>query len=253
MGGGAYWKLSPRAKETALAYWQDRVKPNFRGSYDDDFADVEYFIHLAGATDDPEVPIKDGFFLMSSKDMNDIFNPVVCKIVNLVGDQTKAITKQGLSIKAIMLAGGFGASPYVFHRLQRQYPGSTIIQPPDGWSAVVKSAVHYGLEGNTIECRIARRHYGVLHNVLFDPKVHSDDDPCKFWDDLEETYRTSSVRENEPIRVGYWRGVRADKAASFVFHDTMYFCVDEDAPAIRNKGNVFKLCELESDLSQIPK
>ncbi|KAL4960015.1 Hsp70 family protein [Aspergillus stella-maris] len=258
MGGGAYWKLSPKAKATAITYWQDRVKPNFTGSYDDDFADVEYFIPVAGATDDPKVPIKDGFFLMSSKDMKDIFDPVVGKIEDLLEEQTTAITKQELPIKAIVLVGGFGASPYLFHRLQEKFSKLAIIQPPDG------GAVHHGLEGNKINSRFARRHYGIRFRAPFDPEIDSADDPNKIWDDLEEKWwignqmewyisKSSKISENEPIRLGWHTSRRVDDAAQLVFHIQMYFSLEGDAPDVYNEKRVFTLCEVEADLDQIPK
>lgn len=60
--GRRYAILPQKAKEAALLYWQDRVKPNFTGRFDNDFADVDYFVPIPGAKDDPTIPIEDGFF-----------------------------------------------------------------------------------------------------------------------------------------------------------------------------------------------
>lgn len=62
MKADQYGELPLKAKEAAMSYWQDRVKPNFIGSFDDDFADVDTFIPIPGVPDDPEIPIEDGCF-----------------------------------------------------------------------------------------------------------------------------------------------------------------------------------------------
>lgn len=59
--GSHYASMSPKSREAALIYWQERVKPNFAGQFDEDFADVDYFIPLPGVQDDPSIPIEDGF------------------------------------------------------------------------------------------------------------------------------------------------------------------------------------------------
>ncbi|KAL4775878.1 hypothetical protein BDW60DRAFT_176989 [Aspergillus nidulans var. acristatus] len=65
MGIKAYDALPFKSKEAAITYWQKRVKPNFTGQFDDEFGEVEYFVPIAGAADDPSVPIEDGFFILS--------------------------------------------------------------------------------------------------------------------------------------------------------------------------------------------
>ncbi|KAL4812725.1 hypothetical protein BDW67DRAFT_188408 [Aspergillus spinulosporus] len=56
----AYDAVSLNSKEAAITYWQERVKPNFIGQFDNEFGQVEYFIPIAGAADDHSVPVEDG-------------------------------------------------------------------------------------------------------------------------------------------------------------------------------------------------
>lgn len=65
MGKKAYRALSRKSRETAMTFWRERVKPNFMGDYDEDFGEVEHFIPVAGAANDPGVPIEGGFFVLS--------------------------------------------------------------------------------------------------------------------------------------------------------------------------------------------
>ncbi|PIG88527.1 Hsp70 family chaperone [Aspergillus arachidicola] len=159
--GVNYATLSSKSKEAALSYWQDRVKPNYTGKLDNDYADVDYFIPLPGVADDLTIPIEDGFFQLSSDDVEDIFEPIIHDVEELITEQVASITKRGFVTEAIVLVGGFGSSEYLLRRLQKENPTVTVLQPPNAWSAVVSGAVHRGLGGNQIERRVARRHYGI--------------------------------------------------------------------------------------------
>ncbi|KAL5001046.1 hypothetical protein BDV10DRAFT_161271 [Aspergillus recurvatus] len=262
MGPEAYDALSPKSKEAAVTYWQERVKPNFTGQFDDEFGEVEYFIPVAGAADNPSIPIEDGFFMLSREDVEDIFEPIISKIEELTAQQISAVLERGFRVQTILLVGGFGASEYLYYRLKKENPGATIMQPPNGWSAVVSGAVHRGLEGNKVESRIARRHYGINHSTHFRPGRHSDDDPYKEWDPLEEVYKvnrrmkwyikkSSTMAEQQPIKMHFYRNVEVGNPDLLVFDDVLSFCNEEAAPDVRNR-RVMELCRLEADLRKIP-
>ncbi|KAL2824383.1 hypothetical protein BDW59DRAFT_180259 [Aspergillus cavernicola] len=260
MGTKIYDALSRMSKEVAVTYWQDRVKPNFSGQYDDEFADVDYFIPVPGAKDDPAIPIEDGFFEMSSEDIEKIFKPIVQDVKDLIDAQVEGIGKLRLSPKAIILVGGFGSSEYLFHQLQTANPNVTVLQPPNGWSAVVSGAVHRGLEGNRVDSRIARRHYGISCATEYDPAIHNKGD--RYWDHLDEQYRvdgrmvwyikkSSKISENTPVRMAYFCKMQGNSPDDFIIRGRLYFCNDEEAPNYKNKRTL-RLCELEADLRQIP-
>ncbi|KAL4861100.1 hypothetical protein BDV12DRAFT_204359 [Aspergillus spectabilis] len=241
IGFDNYRALSKKSKEAAVLYWQDRVKTNFAGKFDDDFVEVDYYIPVPGAKDDPKIPIEDGFVQLTSNDIEGIFDPIVQD--------------------TILLVGGFGASDYLFHRLQKANPSMIILQPPNGWSAVVSGAVNNGLEGNKVESRVARRNYGVDYRTTYDPNHHKED--MKNWDSLEEVYEVdnqmrwyikkhSDISEHKPIRMDFYRNIKVTDIDKMIFHDTLLFCNDEDAPDIKN-ARIMKLCEQEANLSQIPK
>ncbi|KAL5342492.1 hypothetical protein BJX70DRAFT_394709 [Aspergillus crustosus] len=262
MGGKAYDSLSRKSREATVTYWQDKVKPNFTGKYDEDFSDVEYFIPVAGAVDDPAVPIEDGFFLLTSEDTETIFDPIVDEVEELVAQQISGVNVAGLSTQAIILVGGFGASAYLFHRLSQAHPGVKVLQPPNGWSAVVSGAVQRGLAGNEVESRIARRNYGVACQREYSLTEDGEDCVGKQWDELTEKYyvigqmkwyigRGSKITENEPIRMHFFRTVRVGDADGLVFRRPLQFSNDEHPPQVMDK-RVMRLCELESDLRKIP-
>ncbi|RDW83641.1 Hsp70 family protein [Aspergillus mulundensis] len=283
MGLEKYDALKHKSKEAAMTYWQERVKPNFTGHFDDEFGEMEYFIPVAGAEDDESIPIEDGFFMMSSEDVESIFEPIILQIEQLVAQQIAAVGKE--PCKTLLLVGGFGASEYLYHRLRTANPGLAILQPPNGWSAIVSGAVHRGLEGNKVESRIARRNYGVECHIKFVPSIHRPDDPTKRWDPLEQTYRvsgmdwyiekvrripdmpepptptsqeahcisyqSSKVSENKPIRMGFYSSISVQRHKRNVFRIPLYFSHDDVAPR-QMTPETMKLCELEADLRVIP-
>ncbi|PYI35839.1 putative Hsp70 family chaperone [Aspergillus indologenus CBS 114.80] len=234
MGPKGYAALSDKAKEAALHYWQDRVKPNFAGKYDEDFADVDYFIPVPGALDDHLASIEDGFLYLTSEDVTSIFDPIVKEVESLVAEQIEGIKEKKLHPKAIILVGGFGASRFLFHRLQEACPSVLVMQPPDAWSAVVCGAVHRGLDGNQVESRIACRHYGVEIRI---PYVEGQDNPDrKVWCPLEEQYYIyDSMR-------WYIKKVLAK----------LLFCNNDTAPDFKD-NHTMQLCTLKADLSTIPR
>ncbi|KAH2138959.1 hypothetical protein KXV68_008299, partial [Aspergillus fumigatus] len=211
-------------------------------------------------SDDPTVPIEDGFFHLSSDDVERIFDPIVCDVEELIAGQVASITRVGLSIEAIILVGGFGSSEYLFRRVQKQYPTIKVLQPPDAWSAVVSGAVQRGLEGNRVECRIARRNYGVEFRTDWNPITHGAQN--RIWDRLEERYlghqmrwyikKSSEIREDQPIKMDFYRTIEVRNAKTDMSGTvTLYFYNDGNPPDVRN-SRILQLCVLEYDLSQIP-
>ncbi|RAQ55593.1 Hsp70 family chaperone [Aspergillus flavus] len=256
-----YATLSSKSKEAALSYWQDRVKPNYTGKYDNDYADIDYFIPLPGVADNPKIPIEDGFFQLSSDDVEDIFEPIVHDVEELIAEQVAGITKLGFVTKAIVLVGGFASSIYLLRRLQKKNPAVTVLQPPNAWSAVVSGAVYRGLEGNQVECRVARRHYGIEFSAGYIPYTHNAEDA--YWDPLEERYKvnrmtwylqkSSKICENDPIKMDFYHTVRVKDAKEALSYSVdLHICNDTHAPEVKN-NRTMRLCTLHSHLGKIPR
>jgi Mg2+/citrate symporter len=68
---------------------------------------------------------------LSRSQVQGIFDPVVQDVINLVQQQVRKIKLAGISIRAILLVGGFGGCEYLFRRLCKANPKITIMQPPD--------------------------------------------------------------------------------------------------------------------------
>jgi molecular chaperone DnaK (HSP70) len=111
--------------------------------------------------------------------MQEIFEPIMEKVVKLVKGQIKATNKE---IRAVLLVGGFGQNNYLKECLRTALgPSVEVLQPPNAWTAVVRGAVMRGLANANaslasvkMESRAARKHYGLQLNVRFKISEHDD-------------------------------------------------------------------------------
>jgi serine/threonine-protein kinase ATR len=123
-----------------------------------------------------------------------VFEPIMKDIICLIEEQ---LTMAGGNISAVILVGGFGQSQYLKNRIREAVKKSTpVLQPGDGWAAVVKGAVLHGLGQHVnlasspkIVSRVARGSYGTCLMTKYDPKQH----------DPREAYKTSIPSRSAPI------------------------------------------------------
>lgn len=140
---------------------------------------VGYPIPVPGLAANEKLGIRRGRMNIKSAEIKGIFDPVVDKIIKLVGNQILA-TK--LRVKAVLLVGGFGQNNYLKERLRNSFSPIEVLQPPNAWTAVVRGAVMMGLAQSnpslslvSVVSRVARKHYGISLYVLFDEDVHDFD------------------------------------------------------------------------------
>ncbi|KAJ5365517.1 hypothetical protein N7517_008403 [Penicillium concentricum] len=242
-------------------YWQDYIKPGYTGPLDDDdMCEPGYWIPVPGVSGILNVELSEGHLYLDRDQVKGIFDPIIEQIENLVVEQRTSVKAAGHTTKAIILVGGLGASGYLFKRLQAASDGIQIMQPPNAWSAVARGAVIRGQEGNQVERRIARCSYGINVSVKFDPKKHPADQNLE-WCPYEEQWKArnrmtwyirkgESLTESEPIRMTFYHVVDID--SHMVFNEQLKFCQEATAPKVMN-SSVVQLCELQADLSRVPK
>lgn len=127
---------------------------------------------------DTSLGIKRNRYTMPQEEMKTkIFDPIMMDIVGLVQEQ---IAMAGDDVTAVVLVGGFGQSHYLKSRIKKEIaPRTQVVQPEDGWAAVVKGAVihglsQYGSSSATVEVasRVARRSYGTCLLAKYDMMRH---------------------------------------------------------------------------------
>ena len=115
---------------------------------------------------------------MTGAELKKIFDPVVDEVVALVRGQIEATQKK---VKAVLMVGGFGQSAYLRESLRAAVdPGVEVMQPPNGWTAVVRGALMKGLshlepdtERVRVASRSARNHYGTEIMSKYDSSKHA--------------------------------------------------------------------------------
>ncbi|CZT47209.1 related to hsp70 protein [Rhynchosporium secalis] len=129
-----------------------------------------------GLDDDRNLGIRRARFVIESADLNAVFEPVVLSIVQLIQAQIEECRGD---VTAILLVGGFGQNIYLKSRIEAAVDPIKVLQPANGWTAVVRGAVMMGLTRSDsalttvgIVSRAARKHYGLELEVRFNASKH---------------------------------------------------------------------------------
>lgn len=156
----------------AMADFENSAKRKFTGE------EKDVIIRVTGLADNVAKKIKRQRMTISSSTVKALFEPIISSITTLVLNQLK----QTKTAKAVILVGGFGQSPYLRKCLE-QVVGNTVevLQPPYGWTAVVRGALIKALNEEipsisriAIASRVSRKAYGMMIDVPFDPEVHEE-------------------------------------------------------------------------------
>ncbi|KAI9707855.1 MAG: hypothetical protein M1820_004461 [Bogoriella megaspora] len=271
----------PKTWMMGLKYFEEFVKRNFST---EPGAMGEVNVPFPGLPDDEEAGLDSGFLVMTPEQVQDIFEPVIKEVVELVEGQVEGIRKKGGAVKGIVLVGGFGQSNYLYQRLKAHFnsgppPPYTerpthaaaaaadaqahktveVMQPLYAWTAVVRGAVLRGLEGSMVVSRRSRWHYGTSYATVFDEAKHSVTD--RYWSPLWERWMVSDrmqfhiakgtpISPDQPISFHYTRNFRPNQ--SLVVEDDLIACADDVPPDAYTPG-LINVCTLTTDLNAVPK
>ncbi|RAL01421.1 Hsp70 family protein [Aspergillus ibericus CBS 121593] len=247
-------KIPDKAREIALRFWQDNIKPNFAN--DPDFLEEIHFVPLPGVKDCSKIGLQDGFLQMDGTQIKAIFDPIVGEVQTLVCDQVTKARASGTSVKAILLVGGFGSSEYLYQCIQKAHDPIIVMQPPNSPSG----AVRHGIEDNQVGKRIARRHYGILYRSCCPEYLVRYPVAARTWCTFKEKWyvhnlmrwyiqKGEELLENQPIRMTFERVLPYGREP--IFYDRLYLCGNYEAPERLNDETVW-VCEMKSDLRGIP-
>ncbi|RDA91201.1 hypothetical protein CP533_4836 [Ophiocordyceps camponoti-saundersi (nom. inval.)] len=136
-------------------------------------------------------------FTISQEDMTSrIFDPIIKDVVCLIREQ---IAMAGNEIAAVVLVGGFGQSRHLKSQVRDAVPaGIKVLQPENGWIAVVKGAAIHGLgqcqptlAEVEVASRVARRSYGTCLLAKYDMMRHNPREA--FWSQKEGEMVTTEM------------------------------------------------------------
>jgi hypothetical protein len=155
----------------ALSRFETELKRSWDGTKN------QVLIPVPGLNNDRALHIVRAKLAVPADRMNVIFDQVVDEIIPLLQEQ---ITRTGKAVKAVLLVGGFGQSPYLRDAIKKVVaPNIQVLQPVKGWSAVVQGALLQGLRIHApgysrvqVSSRKARRCYGCTATVPFVRREH---------------------------------------------------------------------------------
>ncbi|CAM6113809.1 unnamed protein product [Calypogeia fissa] len=172
-----------------LQSWWETIKFSFDGNMLFDY-ELELPAKLARAWEEDDAPeggsgwsnrvdVCYDAIELTLEDMLSIFDPVVDNILDLINDELIP------DLKAMMVVGGFSASPYLIKRIKEAYsqrlaPGA-IIFPKEPGSAICCGAVAFGVGGSAlVMSRVSKKTYGINTSRPF---RQGDPEHLKFVDD----------------------------------------------------------------------
>lgn len=204
---------------------------------------------------------------MTGAQVSKIFEPVVQEIVTLVRGQ---IAATGKKVNAVLMVGGFGQNAYLRETIRASIDRNIeVMQPPNGWTAVVRGALMKGLsqlEPTTarvkVTSRTARKHYGTEIMNKYDKIKHTKS--TAFWDEYDGELKVydmswfitkgSTVNEDQSFTKHYHKVWRvSDGPRQSVVQDVLMYADPHNtgAPIYKDSG-VKHLARLTADLSCIP-
>ncbi|PLB48097.1 actin-like ATPase domain-containing protein [Aspergillus steynii IBT 23096] len=243
----------------AMDRFETAVKRGFDGNPEELFN-----ITVPGIPDNEIFGVKRGRLQMTGSEMSQLFLPVLGEIINLAKKQVQISKKE---VKAIILVGGFGQSPYLQKLLRDSLPEIEILVPSDGWTAVVRGALRKTLGEMSssapqirIESRKARKHYGLLIRTDFDRAVH--DRNKKYWHEFEGNYvidvmewfikKGESIKEAKPVITKWCKHQRVSEGPFDSIHVTLYE-LDTDTSSLYFNRQTKRHAVLNPQLDKIQK
>ncbi|QDS74479.1 hypothetical protein FKW77_006828 [Venturia effusa] len=210
---------------------------------------IPFDVRFAGP---PEYDRKTRSMMITDETMKSFFQKPVENILGLLQDQLDA-AGQAISerewevvpkVETVVLAGGFGTSPYVRQCVQDWCDSNDLqmLHTDEPRSATLQGAVLWSLDPFKVTSRKARRHYGFSRDEPFDENF---DDPERKIEKGQE------VPEDEPITRD--SSMTGWASAPDTFQDRIeLYCSDADiAPRYKQEANFVGYMEV--DFSRIPR
>ncbi|KAI9321736.1 hypothetical protein BX666DRAFT_2017543 [Dichotomocladium elegans] len=239
------------AFETMMDTFVDLIKPQFDG-VDDQFISLPASMNLDSLTN-PAIGLEDGTLCISAAELKqDVFEPVIREVLALIEDQLI----KAESLQAIFLVGGFGASNYLYERVQEEFSKRVglVAVPPRCELAVVRGAVFFGLNPRVVTTRIPRYWYGIDTTTTFEEGI---DPPSYKIIRADGSVRCDNrfsvyVRRGEPLDID--NCVSKDFFAYYPHHTTctLYAADTDEQPRYTTSPGVRKVANFTIPMPPLP-
>ncbi|KAL2869219.1 Hsp70 family protein [Aspergillus lucknowensis] len=224
-----------------------------------------YVIPVPGLANNAQLGVRRGKVTIAPEEMHTIFEPVILKVIRYVQDQIAACESE-VSIKAVLLVGGFGQNSYLKERMREALKSVEVLQPPNAWTAVVRGAVMMGLSRTKglssvdVVSRKARKHYGIQLHAQFNPAKH--DISQKYWCSRLGFFRAPemvwfvtkglAIEENKPIPIDFNQDYLVSDGKPQVLYMDIYADAELSKAPVHKANSTKVLVTLKANLSGIP-
>ncbi|KAI5302178.1 hypothetical protein KEM56_000946, partial [Ascosphaera pollenicola] len=237
-----------------VSYFDSTIKGNFLDSGRSFACDVGV------ETDYPAADIEEGYMNFSNDEILACFEPIVQQILDLVKNQIEMVQAQQKSLTNILLIGGFGASEYLYQKIQDAVPpkySKKVVRPMEAVSAIVRGAVTAGVTERLITSRVARKHYLLATLEPFVEGTHKEEFRIPSVDgrDRCRNCRQIYVQKGDRLYAGkrkvipFFRLVQS--GANLVYEDILYVCELDEVPQYISDPGIKEYVTLTSDLSKM--
>lgn len=171
---------------------------------------------------------------MSADEARNLFIRVVDKIISQMERCFDEVSKMGSqrAISLILMVGGFSESKFVQEKIKERFEGNggvRVLIPEESGLAVLKGAVVFGRQPESIVSRKLRYTYGAEITPPFDPSKHDENKRTKDGKRCNNVFRAFMERGTE---------FQQGQALSTIYHTTTpfqktiglkIFCTEQDA------------------------
>lgn len=125
---------------------------------------------IKGSIYNKDIDVERGRLAISAEKFRSFFKRTIQGILTHV--KTILNKRECRDVKYILMVGGFSESPLVKDELQSNFPDKKIINPVDAGLSVLKGAIIYGFNTETVTARASPLTYGISLYDSFNEKKH---------------------------------------------------------------------------------
>ncbi|CAC5406525.1 unnamed protein product [Mytilus coruscus] len=161
-------------------------------------------------------------------------------IENILAELKKLVQKEELrDVKTLLVVGGHSESPVLINALNENFSNLDIVVPKHPSLAILKGAVLYGFESETITCRVMQYTYGIAMQRPFIPGVDPESKKKNLVNGLvdnvfdKHTERGQTVNAGEFLKEHDYVPVRQDQVA---VHYEFYATENKNPKYVTDEG-----------------
>ncbi|XP_063400711.1 heat shock 70 kDa protein 12A-like isoform X1 [Mytilus trossulus] len=175
-----YFEIMKEFERKKISYTGERGRERMRFSYLVDYykqlKEVEITETLKATQFKDTVQFERDKASLKKELFKSFYDKPVAFIVDYLRDLLgkKSINTEDNPINTILAVGGFSKSQVLMNEIKSTFPDLAIVVPADADLAVLKGAILYAFEPDSVTCRVSQYTYGVPNFTAYDARIHKD-------------------------------------------------------------------------------